>query len=79
MNKMSCVNMASVFLSGEPSTSKALTSKDTSALNLLQRLQLAIFSGQPQMAADVASELAKMRANCSMSMRRYWYFTGSMD
>lgn len=70
---MSCINMASAVLSSEPSTSTASTStsSDADALDLLQRLQQAIFSGQPQMAANVASELAKMRANCSMSMRRY--------
>ncbi|KAK7586069.1 hypothetical protein V9T40_003945 [Parthenolecanium corni] len=64
--------MASAVLSSEPSTSTASTStsSDADALDLLQRLQQAIFSGQPQMAANVASELAKMRANCSMSMRR---------
>lgn len=70
-NIMSCVNMASAVLTEEPSTSTASTSSDADALDLLQRLQHAIFSGQPQMAADVASELAKMRANCSMSIRRY--------
>lgn len=68
--------MTSAFLSSEPSTSNVSTSKDTNAFSLLQRLQQAILSGQPQMAANVASELAKMRANCSMSMKRYRYFTG---
>ncbi|KAK7586070.1 hypothetical protein V9T40_003946 [Parthenolecanium corni] len=67
---MSCMNMTSAFLSSEPSTSNVSTSKDTNAFSLLQRLQQAILSGQPQMAANVASELAKMRANCSMSMKR---------
>ncbi|CAK9188641.1 unnamed protein product, partial [Ilex paraguariensis] len=61
--------MASAVSAGEASSSTS-TSKDASALDLLQRLQRAIFSGQPQTAADVASELAKMRANCSMTIRR---------